>query len=57
VTLEWRMANARVVAQCKRAGLPVLTWTVDDPYIIQALRTAGVDGLTSNRPDMLMQVD
>jgi glycerophosphoryl diester phosphodiesterase len=57
VTLEWRLANARVVAECKRAGLPVLTWTVDDPHTMRVLRAAGVNGITSNRPDILMQVD
>jgi glycerophosphoryl diester phosphodiesterase len=57
MTLDWRLANARVVAQCKRAGLPVLTWTVDDLYTMRVLRAAGVDGITSNRPDILMQVE
>ena len=57
VTLQWRLANARVVAQCRHAGFPVLTWTVDDLHTMRVLRAAGVDGITSNRPDILMRVE
>ena len=53
LTLEWTLARRAVVDRCKRAGLHVLTWTVDDPGAIRALRMAGVDGITSNRPDLL----
>lgn len=56
VTLEWRLASAAVVAYCKRAGFRVLTWTVDDLATMQRLRAAGVDGITSNRPDRLAQL-
>lgn len=54
VTLQWRLASAPVVAQIKRAGLQVLTWTVDDPATMRRLQAAGVDGITSNRPDLLV---
>lgn len=56
IALDWRLASAPVVALCKRAGLHVLTWTVDDVAAMRKLRAAGVDGITSNRPDLLIQV-
>lgn len=56
VTLDWHLAGAPVVAELKRAGLWVLTWTVDDLGTMRRLRAAGVDGITSNRPDLLMQI-
>ncbi|HWE64425.1 MAG TPA: glycerophosphodiester phosphodiesterase [Chloroflexota bacterium] len=56
VTIEHWLAATGVVARCKRAGLHVLTWTVDDLAAMRRLRAAGVDGITSNRPDLLMQL-
>jgi glycerophosphoryl diester phosphodiesterase len=56
LTLDWRLASARVVAQCHRARLRVLVWTVDDLPSMRRLKADGVDGITSNRPDLLMQV-
>jgi glycerophosphoryl diester phosphodiesterase len=56
VTLDWRIAAAGVVQRLHRAGMPVLTWTVDDLPTMQALKRAGVDGVTSNRPDLLAQL-
>jgi glycerophosphoryl diester phosphodiesterase len=56
LTLDWRLASPRVTAYCQKAGFRVLTWTVDDLPTMRRLRAAGVDGITSNRPDLLMQV-
>ncbi|HVC80149.1 MAG TPA: glycerophosphodiester phosphodiesterase [Chloroflexota bacterium] len=56
LTLDYRLASPRVTAYCQRAGFAVLVWTVDDIPTMRALRAAGVDGITSNRPDLLMQV-
>jgi glycerophosphoryl diester phosphodiesterase len=36
------------------AGLPVSAWTVDDPATMRALVAAGVDAITSNRPDIAL---
>jgi len=55
-TIAWYPATANVVRRLHRAGLPVLTWTVDDLPTMPALRQVGVDGITSNRPDLLPQV-
>ena len=35
------------------AGLKLYTWTVDDPTVAKAEVAAGVDGITTNRPEFL----
>jgi glycerophosphoryl diester phosphodiesterase len=55
-SIDWHLATAGVVERLHRAGLPVLTWTVDDLPTMRALRRAGVHGITSNRPDLLVRL-
>lgn len=38
------------------AGLKLHVWTVDDPQTARTLRDAGVDGITTNRPEFLRQM-
>ena len=37
------------------AGLKLYTWTVDDPAVARSLATAGIDGLTTNRPGWMRE--
>jgi glycerophosphoryl diester phosphodiesterase len=57
LTLEHPLATPETVHVCHHAGLHVLVWTVDDPGRMQALRAAGVDGITTNRVDLLAALD
>ena len=43
-----------LLAAAHDAGLPVSVWTVDDPAAMRALVAAGVDAITSNRPDIAL---
>jgi len=43
------------VETVKKAGLKLYTWTVDDPAVAKAEVEAGVDGITTNRPEWLRQ--
>lgn len=57
VTVDWRILDAAFVEQCHACGLAVLAWTVDDLPLMRRLLAMGVDGLTSNRPDLFTRVD
>jgi glycerophosphoryl diester phosphodiesterase len=37
-------------------GLPVIPWTIDDPEQMRALLDLGVEGINSNRPDLLVDL-
>lgn len=47
------LVTRRVVATCHRAGLAVHVWTVEDEATMDALAEVGVDGIMSDRPDVL----
>jgi glycerophosphoryl diester phosphodiesterase len=50
VMLQHRLVTESSVAKCHAAGLPVLTWTVDEPEDLARVVIAGVDGVISNDP-------
>jgi glycerophosphoryl diester phosphodiesterase len=56
VNPEFRDCTSDYVAQLHDHGLDVLTWTVDDPARIRAALDSGVDGVITNRPDVLAAV-
>ena len=43
------------VSEVKAAGLKLVVWTVDDPAVAKRLTEAGVDGITTNRPQWLRE--
>jgi glycerophosphoryl diester phosphodiesterase len=51
-----RAANSAYVAAIHRAGLRSLVWTVDRPGAMRRAIRAGVDGVITNRPDVLHRV-
>lgn len=48
--------TAAMVAAAHDAGMGVVPWTVDDPVTMQHLLDVGVDGIITNRPDLLRTV-
>jgi glycerophosphoryl diester phosphodiesterase len=51
-----RLVTKRLVRQLKRKGLYVHIWTVNQPADMKKLLDWGVDGILSDRPDLLKQV-
>ncbi|MGH8264337.1 MAG: glycerophosphodiester phosphodiesterase [Steroidobacteraceae bacterium] len=48
--------DARVVAEAQALGLKVIPWTVNDPKDMERVLALGVDGVISDRPDLLRSV-
>ncbi|MDX1600002.1 MAG: glycerophosphodiester phosphodiesterase family protein, partial [Anaerolineales bacterium] len=45
-----------LVARTHRRGLDLWVWTVDHPWLIRSLDWLGVDGITSNDPDLALEI-
>lgn len=48
--------DAASIAEAHQLGLEVVVWTVNEPEQMRQLIAAGVDGIISDRPDLLRQV-
>jgi len=56
VCLGARRATPAALAESRRAGLPVIVWTVDRPYRIRGLLAEGVRGIITNLPALAVQI-
>ena len=52
----FRDVNPALISESHRLGLPVVVWTVDKPADMARLIDMGVDGIISDRPDLLRKV-
>ena len=50
------VATTDFVRRCHAAGLPVHVWVVDEPAEIERLLDLGVDGVMTDRVDVLAEV-
>src|SRR6185503_6927677 len=53
---HYRDIDARLVAEAHALGLVVVPWTVNEPAEMQRVLALGVDGMISDRPDLLRSV-
>jgi glycerophosphoryl diester phosphodiesterase len=51
-----RVVDRRFIASCHAHGLQVHVWTVDDPAEMEGFLEAGVDGIMTDRIDVLREV-
>jgi len=56
VMLYHEVVSPRVVQVVQRAAGSVFTWTVDDPRAMRKLRAMGVNGITTNYPDLFDKI-
>jgi glycerophosphoryl diester phosphodiesterase len=47
--------NTNLLDRAHEAGLMVVPWTVNDPEVMRRMIGLGVDGLITDRPDLLLQ--
>jgi glycerophosphoryl diester phosphodiesterase len=52
----YRMATPALLAQAHKAGMTVIPWTVNEPEEMRRLIEMGVDGIISDRPDLLINL-
>ena len=53
---EMTVVDAKLVAYFHARGIPVHVWTVDDEAEMRELLALGVDGIVTDRPDVLARV-
>jgi glycerophosphoryl diester phosphodiesterase len=53
---DFTVIDEPVVAWFHRLGMAVHAWTVDDPDDMRRLLHLGVDGIVTDRPDLLKAV-
>jgi glycerophosphoryl diester phosphodiesterase len=53
ISLEATHLDEATVERCYRAGLRVTTWTVNEPEEMRRTLEMGVDGIVTDRPDLL----
>jgi glycerophosphoryl diester phosphodiesterase len=56
MNLGLELATAQHVAMLQGKGYPVVVWTVNEPEDMRRLVALGVDGIMTDRPDLLAQV-
>jgi len=52
----FRIVTRRFIEQAHQKNIPVQVWTVDDPSDMVRLLELGVDGIQTDRPDLLARV-
>lgn len=55
-TIFSSLISPRLVSLARDLGIDLYTWTVDDEAEMRRLVALGVDGITSNRPDLLAKI-
>jgi glycerophosphoryl diester phosphodiesterase len=54
--MHHQIITPQLVAIVHHRGYRIFAWTVDNLVVMQRLKKMGIDGITSNRPDLLVQL-
>jgi glycerophosphoryl diester phosphodiesterase len=54
LVLHYAYVTPELVAQAHAAGLMVFVWNIDDPETLKPYLTMGLDGIGTNRPDLVV---
>lgn len=52
--INYKLASAEVIRKSRAAGLKFYVWTVDTPETALILKSCGLDGITTNKPDAII---
>ena len=52
---DFKVVDAAMFRQARALGLQVIVWTVNEPAQIAAMLDLGVDGIISDRPDLVRE--
>jgi glycerophosphoryl diester phosphodiesterase len=52
---DHKLASADFIKKVKSAGLKYYVWTLDEPRRAAVLKLYGLDGITSNKPDVIIE--
>ncbi len=50
------IVNERFIRNAHRSGFPIHVWTIDDPHEMHRLLDLGVDGIMTDRPEVLREI-
>ncbi len=50
---EYRLVTKNMIEDLHKISVPVFTWTVDDRSVAEKLIRIGVDGIITNKPDLV----
>ncbi|MDP9477146.1 MAG: hypothetical protein M3R38_15945, partial [Actinomycetota bacterium] len=56
ISLQSSRLNAKVIERCRRFGLETTAWTVNDPEEMRRILELGLDGIVTDRPDLLTKI-
>lgn len=56
ISAYYKFVTPWVINKVHKMGKPINVWTVDDPKIVKRLLNMGVDGIITNRPDLMKPI-
>jgi len=55
ITLSRKIASPKIISQIKKRQMEVYVYTINDPSVAEELKAWGVDGIYTDRPDIIRQ--